>query len=449
MNYLSSVRFFFAVSLLSLSFQALSALEINRSDQGIVSGWGIGLSTNSSDQILVSWAEYTSTATINSQTEDSSVFAQFVSSDGELVGSATQLNTIQSAFNPQVFLNDDGSFLAAWQSDPTGTGSNSQIYVRYFDTQGTPTSTEYLVGVDDGSENLGRITVLSNGDFIIYWSESGSVNGPLFRRTFQSDGSPVTAREEIVTTAVFAQADFEQFTDTGYYAIGREAFDSVSLFSTVPFTVADLMPFQLTSAVFAGAIGDLSLSVNRQNRLVASWREGTGFESELYFTITQDDNVVANRVLAIDGYLDHASLKISEQGKFLVTWAGVHPSTTDGEANNAVFASLFTADGVVEESSILLDNSQISVVGATRTVVDDVGNFIVAWSGGSSASGPIKGVVRLQKIDQSGDVLWNENNDDGDSGGGLSDLLMLFFLLNLVVIRTLSWHRSGISSINS
>jgi len=379
------------------------ALDIIRTKSDINEG-SIGLSTNVLGHSIVAWGQC-GDITICSRKE-SSIYAQRIDSAGSKVGTMILLNSSTSGFSPKILYKDDGSFIAAWQVEPdiAANNSESRIYARIFDSQGLPLAPEFPIDDNDSSfEFLNSIASLPSGDFIIYWSQSGGASGPLFRRIFQSDGTPVDAREDISMTAVGSEVSFSQYTDIGYYTLGKESYDSVTLFSTVPFSVADLLPQQL-SASFTGTATSLLTAVNSNNRFVAGWEQrASSSDREFYITMTQTDEYVAERILVTDTLFFRPSLSINEIGKVLVTRS----------EDSLIVANLYSNTGILENNKFQLDGNPV-VIYDSQMNSDNTGNFIAAWSGSVNTSSTLDFVIRMQKVNSDGEILWSSNTQSLD-----------------------------------
>lgn len=420
--------------MLMLLVGPVSALDIIRSKNDIHQG-SIGISTNGLGQSIVVWGQCGNVASCSRK--ESSVYAQRVDSGGNKIGAILALNSFTSGINPKVLYKDDGSFSVAWETEPDAAADNTEtkIYARLFDSQALPLMPEFRIDGDDSAfEFLTNIDSLSNGNLIVYWSESGGASGTLFRREFQSNGIFAGAREDISMTALGSQASFSQFGNVGYYTLAKEASDSVTLFSTVPFSVADLLPQQLNTP-FSGITTSLLSAVNTTNGFVAGWEQrASSTDRELYITMTQNDQYVAERILVTDNLFLRPSLNINENGKVLV-------SRSEG---SQVVANLYSNLGILENNSVQLDGNPVTIYDSQMST-DNISNFITAWSGSVDTSSTLDYVIRMQKIDADGVILWSSNTQtvttpsSGGSGGGggSAGLLTFLFLLTLIFIKNI------------
>lgn len=146
---------------------------------------------------LVTWA---------SNGEDGSglgVYGQLFDQIGNKVNSEFKLNdttlndqqtSISNSGNPLVAL-DDNKFAATWSSEQQG-GTGSNIILRLFDSDGTPSTNEIIVSDYTDASNLSpSVTELSNGHLIVTFSGGGGGLDPsgygIYGQEFDENGNKI------------------------------------------------------------------------------------------------------------------------------------------------------------------------------------------------------------------------------------------------------------------
>ncbi|MCA9049660.1 MAG: hypothetical protein KDA89_13085, partial [Planctomycetaceae bacterium] len=150
-----------------------------------------------------------------SQDQDGSgygIFARRYDSDGAPLGNEFQVNTVaagdQSA--PVVDAADNGEFTVAWQG--TGSDGRTHVYVRQFDSMGSPAAIEFSASVlTQYDQTQPSVAVDATGDVIVAWQTKGlddPVYSGVFAARFDSEGRRIGA-EFLVNNTVTAgqQAD--------------------------------------------------------------------------------------------------------------------------------------------------------------------------------------------------------------------------------------------------
>jgi hypothetical protein len=125
---------------------------------------------------------------------DFGIFAQRFTSAGSRLGVEFQVNayTTFPQFGPDVAVDDDGDFVITWSS-LLQDGSESGIFLRRFDSAGTPRTAELQVNSYTTSSQGSPVVAMDDGgDFVVAWedlSQDGSDNGIFARRLIASDGA--------------------------------------------------------------------------------------------------------------------------------------------------------------------------------------------------------------------------------------------------------------------
>ncbi|GEB62149.1 hypothetical protein [Streptomyces gardneri] len=111
--------------------------------------------------------------------------------DGQPSGPQVQVSTdsIDPQFPPTVTRMVDGGCLVTW----TGAGEQKRIRAQRFTPEGQKTGPEIAVNTTAAFHRNAAVTLLSNGDYVVAWTNGDPVGGGgLVYRVFQIDGTPRT-----------------------------------------------------------------------------------------------------------------------------------------------------------------------------------------------------------------------------------------------------------------
>lgn len=130
------------------------------------------------------------------------IFAQRVSSDGQLVGNLITINAVllNQQTHPEVTATANG-FAVAWQD--ASVDRDFDITMRYFSNDGVPVSNDIIVNTNtDQVQSLPDLTTLSNGNVVVVWEDRNPTGaavepGAVKARIFDSTGNPVSTEIQI------------------------------------------------------------------------------------------------------------------------------------------------------------------------------------------------------------------------------------------------------------
>ena len=143
-------------------------------------------------------------------TSGGAIRARIFDAEGSPSGADLLINTTtaETQYEPTIAALADGSLVVAW-TDWSGTGgdqSGASVRAQVFRADGTSLGAELLVNtMTDSSQESPSITALSNGRFVVAWSDSSQSGGDtsdyaVRARIFHADGSAPGA-EFLVNTA--------------------------------------------------------------------------------------------------------------------------------------------------------------------------------------------------------------------------------------------------------
>ena len=164
------------------------------------------VTTLADGRFIVSW-----TATIDTQDgSGSAIKAQLFSSDGEKIGVEFLVNfaTLNSQSQPAVTALSGGGFVISWStSDPTQDGSGNAVKAQVYDASGAAVAGEFLVNTQaSGTQSSPELTALSSGGFVATWTSNASGDEDIKAQIFSATGATVGTEFRVNNTTTGAQS---------------------------------------------------------------------------------------------------------------------------------------------------------------------------------------------------------------------------------------------------
>ncbi|MFJ5546184.1 hypothetical protein [Streptomyces sp. NPDC093225] len=156
--------------------------------------------------------------------------------DGQPAGPPVQVSTadIDREFPPTVTRMIDGGCLVTW----TGAGQQARIRAQRFGPEGQKAGPEVAVNTTPAFHRDAAVTLLSNGDYVVAWTNGDPVGGGgLIYRVFEFDGTPRTGEMHPNLTGFTGRSALT--------ALDNGRFVAAHIRSTVP---SDLGVLQTTAA---------------------------------------------------------------------------------------------------------------------------------------------------------------------------------------------------------
>jgi hypothetical protein len=143
------------------------------------------------------------------------IFGRRFNADGTSADGEFPVNTftINRQSNPDVAMNTAGSFAVVWESRGQD-GSQSGIYARRFNADGTPATPEVAVNTTTADDQRGPAILLNDdGSFVVSWASLGQdapgTGSGVYLRRFAADGTPTSGEQQVNTTT----PDFQELPD--------------------------------------------------------------------------------------------------------------------------------------------------------------------------------------------------------------------------------------------
>lgn len=331
--------------------QALGGeFAVNTSTAGMQTFPDVALDAN--DNFVITWQS----AAVNGVGVNG-IFAQRFDSQGNKLGSEFQVNGYSSQgpngssgsiydvgqAHPRVGMDVDGHFVVTWASYGQD-GSDSGIYARRFEIDGTPLSSEFLVNTTTvSSQNLPNISMNASGEFVITWQGAGH-NGQ--------------------TSDVFAQP-----------------FNSAGVAQGSEILVNTTIGYQITPSVALDARGNF----------VIAWQDLSNDQGGYGGTILaqQFDSTGAPigsefQVNSATADLQRApAVAIDPDGDYVIIWNNL----LEVGGGSGVYGQRYSSTGVPQQSVFHVNTSRAIEQANPQIAMDSDGDFVVAWETDSDGSG--------------------------------------------------------------
>ncbi|MGO4572869.1 beta strand repeat-containing protein [Microvirga sp. 2TAF3] len=301
----------------------------------------------------------------------------------------------------------DGTFLVVWADGSGAFGSPGwNIRGQILHADGTKKGGEFLVngvvigGVLDtsGEQTEPDVTVLSNGRFIVTYTNSSKVGtSGVSARIYNADGTPVSDSEFSIKA--------ESGADSGGNA-------SISALSNGGFVVSYTSPDGSANGIRAQAfdtdgkpvggevpVNTTTANSQRESAVVGLTGDATGKYAVFYFdtSLSPDDPnpTVRGRIFNADGSQAVAEFLVPSSrlskgppkvtaltnGKFVVVWEHESPESGDG-SETSIKGQIFNADGTKFRGEFLVNSMTDRHQDSPSVVALPNGGFAVSYTNG-------------------------------------------------------------------
>ena len=333
--------------------------------------FGFQVSQLEDGRFIVVWGAYN-----QSGDTDYVSIGQLFNADGSLSGGEFRLNTITSGeqIYPAVTGLADGGFVAVYRGYFMGGGSSYDVFFQRFDAAGVKVGAETRVSVadsvntSDNSEHQGRVMSLSDGGFIIVFSDSGNDGSGegLYARRYDASGVLVGGTNADGVAAAASWRVNLQTVHDQYQRYGA-----------------------MTELADGGFVITFSSNHSDQSGL-AVWAQ-----------VYNADGTLRSPQFRVNGaqYSTQADPSVAAlaDGSFVVVWISEQVDAYEGQE---VYAKRFAADGSVLNEEFVVDT--VNTLGNQRwpSVAATLDGFVVVWEHETSEY--------AQSYDGSGGSIWSQ-----------------------------------------
>ncbi|AAV93680.1 type I secretion target repeat protein [Ruegeria pomeroyi DSS-3] len=284
---------------------------------------------------------------------------------------------------PQNAALSDGRQVVTWQ---TRTGL---LYFKIVDSEGKSTGSSTLVSTIVGPNSPSDVKTLSDGSFIVVYTEQISSNNSEIRATRYSDtGQKIGTEMNLMTDAreILFAPTVTSLSDGGFAVLsgGYSSSDSdhstfVRAFDIDGTPRGPMAQLDLTTAgkqVFPEAVGV------ENGGLVAVWTSGTGDGSgtSVKMRLVDGNGVPQGREIQVNQYTpsdqQEPAIARLDDGSVIVVW---HSKGQDG-SEGSIIARHFSAQGVPQGNEFIVNVTRAGEQTLPTVVALNEGGFVVAWT---------------------------------------------------------------------
>jgi len=296
---------------------------------------------------------------------------------GEFVVNTT---TFGGQFLSSVATYPDGRFVIAWTDTSYSNGDNfEQVRAQRFNADGSKAGAEFQVNTTtDSAQELPKVSVLANGDFVVVWNSGDSfgTDGAIRGQAYHANGAKVGGEFLVNTTQ------------------GSQIGATVAALANGNFVV---------SWVDNSVAGDANIKAQifRDNGTTVA-KVGAEF---LVNTITASDQDLVSV----------ASLKGANSGGFVAAWQDNSGLNNDGTRSGSIKAQRFDASGNKVGAELLVDAKGVNFANDVANVTGLAnGGFVVAWEASANFGADTDdSSIQLQIFDKNGNKVGNNNGAFG------------------------------------
>ena len=379
---------------------------------------------------VVAWID---TSATGGDTSDWAIRAQVFNADGSKSGAEFLVNTTTAGLQefPSITALTNGRFVVAWDDssqsadDTSGTAIRAQI----FNTDGSKSGTEFLVNTATSGYQLGpKITTLSNGAFVVTWTDGSSSGADLSSwavnaQVFNANGSKSGSEFVVNTTTqnfqynpeitaltnghfVVAWTDGSMTGgDTSGSAVRAQVFNADGSKSGAEFLVNTTTAGDQSGP--GGNPGTLAIAGLADGRFVVAWGEdgndtpstSTAIRAQIFNADGSKSGAEFLVNTATASFQLNPTITGLADGRFVVGWTD--GTESDGDTSGtSVRAQVFNADGSKSGTDFLVNTTTTSFQQSPTIAALSNGHFVVTWDDGSQTGGDTSGTaVRAQIFD--------------------------------------------------
>jgi len=281
--------------------------------------------------------------------------AQIFDANGDPVGSEFLVNSVAPFIGPAAIASlPGGGFVITWTDiDPTFGDTDASVHAQIFDANGAKVGSEFLVNTKTVDAQGGpSVTTLSNGDFVITWTDN------------TADGSGYGVKAQLF--------------DSSGAKIGSEFLVNTTIDNWQTGATVTALPgggFVVTWTDFSGLGGDSSGTSIKAQLFTA---DGTKIGTEFLV----NTNVIGNQTFPVVMALPN--------GGFIVTWQteGIQPDATN---RTDIEAQLFDSSGHKIGSEFLVNTYTAGIQANAKVAILPDGNLVIAFTDESGKFGDTSG----------------------------------------------------------
>ena len=330
-------------------------------DTGSSHQYGPDIDVDDSGNFVVVWHD--------ERNEQDDIYAQRYDSYPIELGNNFKVNdgSEGNSQRPRITMDSNGDFVVVWHDRRNG---NYDIYTQCYDANGNEQGNNFIVNDDDGSSTQynSAIAAEGNGDFVVVWVDNRKGNQDIFAQRYNASG--LTLGD-----------NFRVNDDTG------------SSFEYYPVIAVD-------------DIGNF----------VVAWDDCRNGLQDIYAQCFDSNGNLQNNNFKVNDNAEnssqtHPSIAMKSNGDYVVVWMDLRSGDYD------IYAQRFDSNGSPHDSNFKVNQDFGNAHMYPAISMDNNGNFVVVWEIPSSVNSSIY-AQRYNSDGSTQGVNFRVNDDDGFTSKG-------------------------------
>ncbi|HMQ06166.1 MAG TPA: hypothetical protein PKC30_02640 [Saprospiraceae bacterium] len=286
-----------------------------------------------------------------------SIYAKRFDQNGAMIGMEFMVNTYTTGnkLNPTIAMNSNGDFIIAWTSESDQDGDQDGVFAQRYNNVGALAGTEFQVNsFTEGNQRRSAVAMNDDGSFVIAWDsngQDGSGNG-VYAQRFDNMGVAVDPEFRVNTYTVGNQ-DFASIAGDGSgnfivvwqsfgqdgsgYGIYAQRFNHLGVAVDTEF---------LVNTLTEGNQAQPKVAMQTNGQFVVTWESGDGSESGVYARRFDPMGVAidASEFLVNTWTTDFQRIpviNVHDSGDFVIAWESFDQDMGGG-FDNGVYAQRFS-----------------------------------------------------------------------------------------------------------
>ncbi len=342
----------------------------------------------------------------------SGVFGQIFNATGAKVGNQFQANTYTAGSQdfPSTHSLNNGNIVVTWTDESGEDGSGDGVFAQIFNATGSKVGVEFQVNTyTSGIQGVSTTTALSNGNFIISWTDFSGLDGNgygIFGQLFSVTGSKVGSQFQANTYTTGDQynskvtalnnGDFVITWTDGLSTVNGLDGSGVGVFGQVFNATGSKVgsEFQVNTYTTGNQLG-ITIAALSNGSFVVVWEDDSGLDGSGFGVFGQIFNATAAKVgseFQVNTYTALTQINPSasplSNGNFVVTWSD---ASLDG-AGYGIFGQMFNATGAKVGGEFQVNTDTTGNQAYSSVSLLSNGDFVVSWQDDSGLDGSGLGI---------------------------------------------------------
>lgn len=338
--------------------------------------------------------------------DNTDIFGQRFNSDCSPVGSNYKINNDKNSgirTNPNIAANSQGNFMVIWQDLRNG---NSDIFSQFYSSTGEPGGVNKIVNDDSGTKSQAYPVIAADscGNFMAVWRDYRNMDSYIYGQFFKSDGT-IIGNNFRINTDYKEWRPIEIDGSSDYFVVVWR-FDKTIWSQCYSNSGTPLGDNFKVSEDFNNCCASPKVAVDG-NSFVIVWEDSRNRNSDIYGQRYLHDGTPQGANFKINeisnGLQNLPDVAMLDNGGFVVVWS-------DQDQKSDLFGRLFSADGTPQASIQNINDWAGKFTQSLAVTSDTNGNFVVTWQDERKQNADVYGQL-FEKDGKKIGINYRINND--------------------------------------